>query len=254
MPFQLFTTSGTFTVPAGVTTIFAEAWGPSGGGGFGSVSGGGGGGGGAWASQGLGVTPGDIYTVVVGTAGAAGTSSAGGDGGGPTKLVNPSVVTVLSADFGRGGLADTSGPTPGVGGAAGTAGASTGSNTASGTAGSNGIGTAGGNGGPSGHFDGVNIGGIGGTAPSGSGTAGKAGKLIITWNEPPPPPPPFPGDSTIRQVEPIRTKDPPDSGAVMTGHGLPSLSPPPPPPPPPPQPPLRPVMVRQAEDHTHWSE
>ena len=49
--YQIFTTSGTFNVPAGVTTIFVEAWGAGGGGagggggsGNGATPGGGGGG------------------------------------------------------------------------------------------------------------------------------------------------------------------------------------------------------------------
>jgi hypothetical protein len=65
----VFTTSTTWTCPAGVTRVTVEAWG---GGGHGSSSTGagdgyGGGGGGAYAKSDISVTPGTVYTVVVGT-------------------------------------------------------------------------------------------------------------------------------------------------------------------------------------------
>ncbi|MFV8372501.1 choice-of-anchor D domain-containing protein [Flavobacterium sp. LB2P74] len=65
---QTFNTSGTFTVPAGVTSIQVEAWGGGGKGGK-KTSGNsayGGGGGGAYAKKLVTVTPGTTYTVTVG--------------------------------------------------------------------------------------------------------------------------------------------------------------------------------------------
>jgi hypothetical protein len=73
-----FTSSGTFEVPEGVTSVVVRCWG-GGGGGASLVSnrrGGGGGGGGAFASKTILVTPLTAYDYVVGAAGAA--SSAGG--------------------------------------------------------------------------------------------------------------------------------------------------------------------------------
>lgn len=72
-----FTSSGTFTVPAGVSSVTVQAWGGGGKGGTRSSNGvSGGGGGGAYSSSTVSVTPGN-YTVTVG-AGST-TTSAGGD-------------------------------------------------------------------------------------------------------------------------------------------------------------------------------
>src|SRR5690554_5218045 len=60
-----FSSSGTYTIPAGATQIKVEAWG--GGGRGGSQATGGGGGGGAYASRIINVTPLATYTVTVGT-------------------------------------------------------------------------------------------------------------------------------------------------------------------------------------------
>lgn len=96
---QAFTTSGTFTVPAGVTTLFVYgrpgAFGGSGGAGgaagFGGGAQGGGGAGGSGGSGGAGsqlagpypiaVTPGQVLTVVVGSGGVGGLAGNGGAGG-----------------------------------------------------------------------------------------------------------------------------------------------------------------------------
>jgi hypothetical protein len=75
---QTFNTSGTFTVPAGVTSLTVEAWGGGGRGGTSSlVLGGGGGGGGANAQKIITVIPENTYTVTVGTGST--TTSSGGD-------------------------------------------------------------------------------------------------------------------------------------------------------------------------------
>ena len=74
---ETFTTSTTWTAPAGVTSVTAEVWGGGGGGGGGTATtdGGGGGGGGAYSIKaGIVVVPATGYTVTVG---GAGTGSAG---------------------------------------------------------------------------------------------------------------------------------------------------------------------------------
>ncbi len=86
---QPFTGNGTFTVPAGVTSITVEAWG---GGGRGSSLStnilGGGGGGGAYAAKTIAVLPGQTYNVSVGS-GSTSNASAGGDSsfGSPVLLL-----------------------------------------------------------------------------------------------------------------------------------------------------------------------
>lgn len=71
---QIFTSSGSFTPAAGITTVTAEAWGAGGGGSTRTSSGdgGGGGGGGAYArSNNISVTQELSYPIVVGIGGAA---------------------------------------------------------------------------------------------------------------------------------------------------------------------------------------
>lgn len=75
---QTFNSSGTFTIPAGVTSITVEAWGGGGKAGNRTSNGAtGGGGGGAYSSSVLTVTPGTTYTVTVGTGSTS--AAAGGD-------------------------------------------------------------------------------------------------------------------------------------------------------------------------------
>jgi hypothetical protein len=94
---QSFTASGTFVVPAGVTSITVELVGA---GGSGGGNGGGGGGGGGYASGIYAVIPGDSFSVDVGTGGggpnagstnisALGVTAYGGDNG--TSVSNPNV-------------------------------------------------------------------------------------------------------------------------------------------------------------------
>ena len=80
----LYSSSGNFDVPAGVTSITVEAWGGGGGGGGRANSGAGGaggGGGGAYARGTIPVTPGQSYSVTVGAGGPGG--AAGDNDGGP---------------------------------------------------------------------------------------------------------------------------------------------------------------------------
>lgn len=83
---QVFTNSGSFTAPSGVTNVYVSLAGGGGGGGGGRQTGsqGGGGGGGAQVCINVPYTvvPGNSYTVNIGAGGTAGLAGAGGGGGG----------------------------------------------------------------------------------------------------------------------------------------------------------------------------
>jgi len=174
-----FTTAGstTWTCPTGVTTATVECWGGGGSGGAGINGGGttsssnaGGGGGGAYVIKAVSVTPGTVYTVVVGAGGAAGTSSnPGGDS---------SFATSLAVAKGGSAGVSVSGPSSGgAGGAGGSASASTGDTKFSGGNGATATsGTGPGGGGGSSAGTGANgnngSGGTAGTAPTGGGAGG----------------------------------------------------------------------------------
>ncbi len=67
------TSSQTWTVPAGVTSVKVEVWGGGGGGGGAYIGAGGGGGGGSYKTATFTVTlPGDNYTITIGAGGAGG--------------------------------------------------------------------------------------------------------------------------------------------------------------------------------------
>lgn len=98
---QIFTASGAFTPPAGITRARVRVWGAGGGSGgtFGTASGSSGGGGGGYAEGIVSVTPGVGVTATVGAGGAAGASAgatAGGTGG-------TSSFASISATGGAGG-------------------------------------------------------------------------------------------------------------------------------------------------------
>ncbi len=177
---QTFNSSGTFTVPVGVTSVTVKAWGGGGGGRSGNGSTGGGGGGGAAYVSGTlsNLTAGATISVTVGAAGAVN----GGNG-------TASIVSTFSAGGGGAG-------TVGAGGAAGTANGGTtntpgspGTSSAGGDAGNitGGGGTGGtvGNGANgNGNVGGTPGGGGGGSGKSGSGAAGGPGRVIISWTCP----------------------------------------------------------------------
>jgi hypothetical protein len=163
---MFFTTSGTFTVPYGVTKIMVEMWGGGGGGGSGYNDGtgtygdGGGGGAGGYAMNVFNVTPGTSYSVNVGIGGAP-------DNNGSNSSLANSLGTLISAG---GGNAGDDYPTSGGG----TGGSESGS-------------IIGFPGGPGNHGNGED-GGLGGSVwrgggpyqegPAGGGQGGSAGGII----------------------------------------------------------------------------
>lgn len=81
---QVFSVSGTFTVPPGVTSVSVELWG-GGAGSSGGIGAGGAGGGYSWKRI-AGLTPGATVAVTVGPGGVAGNNGAGATAGGTTSF------------------------------------------------------------------------------------------------------------------------------------------------------------------------
>jgi hypothetical protein len=174
-----FTTSGSWTVPAGVTTITVEAWGGGGGGGrdntTGTDAGASGGGGGAYARKNTyAVTPGSVIAYTVGGAGTGDTTGTAATAGGTTSF--PTTSPVCSAGGGGGAVSGAAGTVGAAGtatvgdvltsGAPGSIGVDNGAN------GSGGAGGAGANGGAGGS-GGTDAAGTAGTAPGGGGGGGE---------------------------------------------------------------------------------
>lgn len=166
---QTFTANGNFTVPAGVFAIQVTCVAGGGGGGAGNdtflgFGVGGDGGIGGHATRRLAVNPGDVYTVTVGAAGAAGTviPLAAATAGGNTVFGASTVVA--------------------TGGGAGGAGA-IGSNGSPGANGTCSVGTYGTSGVPYSIPGGGVRGqrGVGGVGSLGAGTAGTAGFCAVEW-------------------------------------------------------------------------
>ena len=120
---QAYTTAGTYSwvAPAGVTSVSVVAVG--GGGGGGSFAGGGGGGGELRYTNNITVTPGASYTVVVGAAGARGTTmnapAKNGGAGGNSYFSSTAVVHAIGGSGGNGGLGNSGGAGGGAGGTGG---------------------------------------------------------------------------------------------------------------------------------------
>jgi hypothetical protein len=172
---QTFTSSGSYTVPASVTSIIVECWGAGGGGGSSNTNGtarraGGGGGGGGYSSSTIAVVPGTVYNIVVGTGGTGGVAGNGGNG--TTSTFNTNTVV---ANGGNGGGRGSAG-SGGAGGALGTGNNRyTGGN---GAAGVNATGSGGGGGGAGSTGNGGNASGT--SAGTGSSTNGGNGGAGVT--------------------------------------------------------------------------
>ncbi|WP_159521612.1 DUF2341 domain-containing protein [Sunxiuqinia indica] len=206
----IFYSSGTFTVPDGVTSITVEAWGAGGGGASSTGSkGGGGGGGGAYALATIPVNSAQSYPVAIGAGGNSGSSggntyfnngdevkAAGGSvgnfaSGGPGGSIAASVVNGTATAIyagGNGGVANNAGG--GGGGSAftnsvgGNGGDSSGNakGTGGGGTGDGGDGGDRNNIGDPGSFPGGGGGGAG--RDGGAGGSGADGLMIISWIEP----------------------------------------------------------------------
>jgi hypothetical protein len=175
---QAFTSSGTFTIPTGVTVVKVTIVGGGGGGSAGSVSNGcgalnsiaGGGGSGAAAITYLSsITPGNTITVVVGSGGTT-TATAGNPGGSSSISSGTQTITTVTTTGGTGSMTGGSGgsvtagsPTLSISGGSGVYGANYGRN----------IGAAS-------IFGGGGY-GAGGNGDSVSPTAGKAGLVFFEW-------------------------------------------------------------------------
>lgn len=164
--------SGTYAVPAGVSSITIECWGGGGGGGGAKYSGldpcGGGGGGGAYSITTVAVTPGQNIVVSLGGGGLAGTNAGGNGGVGGTSSVTYLGPTVASAAGGNGGTGSTGGAK------AGGAGGSTGTGTVrtGGTGGNGYVGSSYDDGGSGGGGAGSTANGSNGVTGSGGGQSG----------------------------------------------------------------------------------
>ena len=184
----LFTTSGTtmWTCPAGVTQIFAEAWGAGGGAGAAGTFGrGAAGGGGEYRASFIPVTPGTSYPAVAGSPGAGGSGSGGGgqsgSEGGASSFTGDggNEVTAEPGQGGQGGAWNGGGGAGGSGGTgnAGFSGGQGGSSSpysggGGSSAGPSAAGNTGGNPGGAAPPPGAGAGGAGSGPGAGAGTAG----------------------------------------------------------------------------------
>lgn len=196
---QIFLSSGTFTVPAGITTVYLSMCGGGAAGGNGQTgtnqSGGGGGAGGYFINKPYTVTPGNSYTVTIGAGGTAGVSS--GDSGTAGNATSFDALSAPRGEAGQGsgssgtggaggGSLNASGGTAGIGVSPGGNGADKVSTTIGGGGGATPFG-AGGNGGTSGNgtLAAANTGSGGGGAGGGGGTniagIGGSGICIVSY-------------------------------------------------------------------------
>ena len=128
---QVFTSSGTFTIPTLITAVKVTVQGGGGGGGGASGGacpgpgiGGGGGAGGAAITWLTSLTPGNTLSVTIGSAGAAGSSGGGNGGTGGTSSVasGTQTITTISGTGGNGGAGGPAGATGDGGAGGGTSG------------------------------------------------------------------------------------------------------------------------------------
>lgn len=180
---QVFTGTGTFNVPVGISRVWVRLVGGGGGGGAsGGVAGVGGGAAGAYAEGSVDVSATSSVKVFVGVGGSGGSGSAGGNGG------TSAFSTFMSGTGGTGGAATANSSSAGgtatggdiningqKGGAGVTNNGGAGASTPLGIGGVN-TGTAGG-------YDGTGYGsgGSGSGNTSNNGGSGAGGIVIITW-------------------------------------------------------------------------
>jgi len=184
-----YTTSGSWTVPAGVTSVTVQIWGAGGGGGGSDInkSGGSGGGSGAYVTRTVTVTAGAIIPFTIGTGGAGGLAAAGTGGTGGNSSITIGGFT-LTANGGTGGEGNEG--NPGTGGLAnggtntdgnpGIDGTDSGNNGAKGGDAPNG-GTGGAGGNNSVGVIGNAPGGGGGGGEQAAGGAGARGEIRFTY-------------------------------------------------------------------------
>lgn len=178
---QAFTSNGSFTVPTGVTVVYALGAGGGGGGGGGggrvAGSGGGGGAGGGAALPNLlplTVTPSEIVAITIGAGGSGGNggSAAGGNGGDGVGGSDSSFVGNVGTISFPGGTGGQGGRGSVAGSAGGTAGSITWWNNPAGSGGN--VSTSG----SSGIRSAFATGGSGGTTASGGGGGGGGGASL----------------------------------------------------------------------------
>jgi hypothetical protein len=174
IPPTLFTSSNTYTVPAGVYSLTVLLVGGGGGGGASSAGfadgGGGGGAGGVIYNTTYPVTPGQVLSVAIGAGGRGGAGYAYlSDANGPTQGTNTNLGSVFAIGGGIGGYSVTS--SPGVGGAGGSGGGANG--TYGGNTGGSGVAGQGNAGGSS--IDNGGNGGGGGAGAVGGNNSGAGG-------------------------------------------------------------------------------
>ncbi len=221
------TSTASWTVPAGVTSIDIKAWGGGGGGGASrnnNIGGSGGGAGGYVSYTGLSVFPGETFTINIGAGGTAGATTntlpPGGTGGTTTFIRNSSTLTLITANGGTGGA--STGSTAGTGGSGSVDVSLTGATITAGANGSSGGSTSGAAGGTNsavgsgagGAAVTSNSPGSAGAAPGGGGGggyrtansqiggAGGAGRVLITYTIPACSGTPTPGN-TLASVNPV---------------------------------------------------
>ena len=216
---SVFTTNGTWTVPAGVSSITVQAWGGGGSGGSGTgggtkIGGGGGGGGGFINCINIPVSAGQVFNINVGAGGnAVSNNNIGNPGGNSTITSGGLTITAFGGNGGtnntggtanggsgsvvgfggttnifNGGTGATNQGQPGGGGGAGAGTINNGNSTTTGTGatGAN-LGGAGGNGGASngnGSAGSTIGGGGGGAGQNNTSGAGARGEVRITFTCP----------------------------------------------------------------------
>ena len=202
---QVFTSSGTFTIPTGASSTQPFRWtivggGGAGGGGASGVSGAGGGAGGTARVLATGYIPGNTITVTIGSGGTGSAGSNGANGGASQIASGTQTITTVTANGGGGGGAGGSSPA----GYAGLGGSTTSGDADSSTGGDGGVGTTnsasqGATGGAS-SYGGGGAGGVGGTNNNGNnarcfgsgggggssnvataGGSGAGGIIVVEW-------------------------------------------------------------------------